>query len=117
LVLGACGGGAGVTQSNSGIGSSFSADASDSTVETTSSPAIVGFAWRITVDQVLVLPAGTAVTIATGAHGMIASVSPALPNGRTLSIAENGDLQIVSSAEAPEVEASGPWSIEVSSAT
>ena len=117
LLLGGCGGGDAVGfDSGSGASSAFPNDAESADSAGPPDPVpSVGFAWRITVDQVLVLPAGTSVLVATGAHGMSAKALPALPKGCTLSITSGGDLMMVASAEASELDIRGPWSIEVSS--
>jgi hypothetical protein len=76
-------------------------------------PVVPPFTWQIAPDQVLLLPAGSTTTIATGAVGLIAQVSPDLPPGRTLSLAANGDLAIVAAPNAPPVDLAQPWVIEV----
>jgi hypothetical protein len=47
---------------------------------------------------------------------MTATVSPALPAGRTLAVTPAGRVVIVAAGDAPMVDLSGPWRIEVASA-
>jgi len=77
-------------------------------------PAPVSFAWQITPGQAVFSPAGSTVVIASGARGLSARVSPALPGGRVLSVDAGGNIVIVAPANVPTVDLSGPWSIEVS---
>ena len=72
--------------------------------------------WQIAPDQTLALMPGTTTTIATGALGMVATVSPALPAGRTLSVTPAGSVIISAAADAPAVVLSGPWRVDVASA-
>jgi hypothetical protein len=57
---------------------------------------------------------GTTIAIATGAVGLTAKVSPALPMGHTLSVTAAGQVVITAASSAPAVDAYGPWTIEVS---
>jgi len=76
-------------------------------------PGAKPFTWQISPDQTLVVPAGETATIATGAAGMAAEVSPDLPPGRVLTMSTAGDVTIVAAADAPTVDIRRPWSISV----
>ncbi len=80
---------------------------------TTTDAGVSSFAWRISPDQTLVVPAGETTTIATGAVGMTAEVSPDLPPGRSLIMSAMGDVTIVAAADAPSVDIRRPWAISV----
>jgi hypothetical protein len=71
------------------------------------------FTWQISPDQSLVLAAGTTTTVATGAIGMNAQVSPDLPPGRTLAVTPAGDVNITAAPGAVALDVLRPSIITV----
>lgn len=69
--------------------------------------------YQLPADQSLALPAGTTTRIAGGASGLLVQASPDLPPGRTLTVAGNGDVSIVSASDAPAANIHRPWIIEL----
>jgi hypothetical protein len=71
--------------------------------------------WWFEPGEVVYSPPGSSVVIATGARGLTAAVTPALPGGRSLTISDIGLVAIVAPSGAPPIDLTGAWLIELTS--